>query len=484
MKKIFIFFFFFLINLLFSNKVQAAILFQDDFTGVDSTPLETHNANWTEWGTGTAVINNNQAKTGPTNTAGFAVSSINRQDLCLQADIMNIESGRENFLDFYSRADDLEDPWGFPMIQFMFNGDGTGFTHLHGTNLDIAGTFPTGISNEAHTLTYCHIGNTITWYIDGVSYGEVTDPNTLSSGYAGFSSSPHLILDNFKIFDTNPFESSETIITASPSASMVTVGTPFIVNVTVNSDEEAFNAAQASISVSNNLSVIGLSSPSTGACNFQYTQTPSTSNPSFAGALYGSSSTNCTVYSLTLVPTATGSGSIAFTNASVKSYEDHSEILTATEDGEYTIQAALPTPSPGFSSFTIENILKTYSSSVSLFGSRDPLITKVFVDNSDTNTLYPTSTTWSHSVDLEIGSNTFSVHGENAEEEETASQTVTIQRHTLGDINGDGEVNIIDVSLFAVDWGKTENFSYILSDMNNDSVINLTDLSILAKLLN
>ena len=56
--------------------------------------------------------------------------------------------------------------------------------------------------------------------------------------------------------------------------------------------------------------------------------------------------------------------------------------------------------------------------------------------------------------------------------------------HKLGDINGDGTVDLTDASLFAVDYGKTDpsTFTYPLSDMNNDGKVDLTDLSILANL--
>ena len=57
-----------------------------------------------------------------------------------------------------------------------------------------------------------------------------------------------------------------------------------------------------------------------------------------------------------------------------------------------------------------------------------------------------------------------------------------MNRHTLGDINGDGIIDLTDASLFAVDWDKTSGLTYNLSDMNSDGNVDLTDLSILAKL--
>jgi Dockerin type I domain len=95
----------------------------------------------------------------------------------------------------------------------------------------------------------------------------------------------------------------------------------------------------------------------------------------------------------------------------------------------------------------------------------------------------PTSTTWENAVTLSLGDNNFTLYGTDDESNQTATQTITVGRHTLGDINGDGEVDLIDASLFAVDWDKTSGLTYILSDMNDDGEVNLVDLSILAKLI-
>ncbi|MFI5240136.1 MAG: dockerin type I domain-containing protein [Candidatus Saccharimonadia bacterium] len=48
-----------------------------------------------------------------------------------------------------------------------------------------------------------------------------------------------------------------------------------------------------------------------------------------------------------------------------------------------------------------------------------------------------------------------------------------------GDANGDGVVNILDLSILASNWGKT-NATWSEGDFNGDGVVNITDLSILA----
>jgi|GEM_PF-5779987 len=270
----------------------------------------------------------------------------------------------------------------------------------------------------------------------------------------------------------------------SPATSSVTVGTPFNVDVEVDGGTTAFNAAQATVTVSSNLAITGLHNPSSNACNFQYVEAPSTSDPSFAGALFNSSSTNCKAYTLTLTPQSSGTGTITFTDGSIKSFASAEEIMTDVVNGSYTISGATPTPTPTpVPNLTINTYpADTYSSTYLLSGTRDTAIIEVFVNGSSAGVSYPTSTTWEVTVNLSLGNNNFTVHGEDANNIPTATQYVTINRHTLGDINGDGLVNLTDASLFAVDWGKTSGLTYALSDMNGDGSVNLTDFSILAKL--
>lgn len=285
-------------------------------------------------------------------------------------------------------------------------------------------------------------------------------------------------------------------IVANPSTSNVTVGTPFNVDVAVsetNGASTAFNAAQAIVSVSSNLSVTGIHNATSNACNFQYTKHPTTSDPSFAGAIYGNSSTGCTVYTMTLTPTSTGTGTITFSNDSIKAYADNSEILTGVQNGSYTINGITsPTPTSGLQQLTVTSPLQTYylNNTYTLAGTKDANTTTVYVNGSSSGVTYPTSTTWQVSESLAAlgenntpSDNTFTIYGSNGTNQ-TATQTIDVSRHTLGDINGDGTVDLTDASLFAADWGKTDpsTFTYALSDMNDDGSIDLTDLSILAKL--
>lgn len=277
--------------------------------------------------------------------------------------------------------------------------------------------------------------------------------------------------------------STSAEIAANPSSSSVTVGTPFTVDVKVTDTGDAFNAAQSTVAVSSNLSVTGISYPTANSCNFNYTKRPTTSDPSFAGAIFGGSSLGCTAYTLTLSPNATGTGTITFTNGSIKAYADNSEMLTGVQDGSYTISAGpTPTPTVGVPQLTITSPLLTYLTSYSLAGGKDTTISHVFVNSSETGVSFPTTTTWQESETLSLGNNSYTIYGTDGSGNQTATQTVGVDRHTLGDINGDGNIDLIDASLFAVDFGKTSNLTYILSDMNGDGSADLADLSILAKL--
>ena len=470
-------------------------------------------------------------------------------------------------------------------------------------------------------------------------------------------------------------------ITTNPSAQSVPVGTPFQVAIMVNGNGTAFNAAQATVTVSSNLTVNSLTN---GNCNYVYTQTPTAQNPSFAGAILSTSSSACTVYTLTLTPNAAGTGTINFSGASVKAYSDSSEILSGITNGSYTLTSVLPTSTPvpptstpqptaaptptlapgtvtaGYQTFsgnydsgnaswvsstqvtsgasggTLQSIslyigasdvspnnhlavaiysdngsnapgsllgsstshvltanswntipltgisiapntnyflafevdgnatqfgrasistgisqfqsgvtygtwpnpfgtptdstisqysiymnysgsgitptatpaptavptsvptptnvpgqtptptpvllapsfntlsLVTYNASMTLTGIKDPSINSVFINGSSTGMTYPINTSWQAHVNLlnvntggGTGDNTFTIYGVNGSGLQTSSTSITISRHILGDIGGDGTVDLTDVSLFSNDWGKcSPNLANPLSDMS------------------
>ena len=46
----------------------------------------------------------------------------------------------------------------------------------------------------------------------------------------------------------------------------------------------------------------------------------------------------------------------------------------------------------------------------------------------------------------------------------------------MSDINGDGNVNVLDLNLVIVGWGPCEDPSALCFDVNDDGVVNVFDL--------
>ena len=106
----------------------------------------------------------------------------------------------------------------------------------------------------------------------------------------------------------------------------------------------------------------------------------------------------------------------------------------------------------------------------------------MYVNGTSAGMTYPTTTSWQTTVSLILGSNTLSIYGKDAAGNQTGTTTTSILRHKLSDINGDGVIDLTDLSLFGADWQKTAgSLANPLSDMNNDGVVDLTDFSIFAK---
>lgn len=324
--------------------------------------------------------------------------------------------------------------------------------------------FPSATISDGSYWLYASSPSTgLTWVTDSISYNapDITPTHT----------------------PTPTFTQSFVEIVVGSSIVNATVGNHFNVDVKLTDSTEAFNAAQANVVVSSNLNVVGLNYPTANSCNFNYTKRPTKNDPSFAGAIYGGSSTGCTVYTLTLKPTSAGTGTITFTDASVKAYANNAELLSGVQNGSYAIDVApIILPTQSLSQLTVTSPLKTYLTNYTLSGNKDASITNVFINGSESGVTFPSSTTWEVLETLTLGDNNFTIYGSDGSNQ-TSTQIVAVKRHALGDINGDGAIDLLDASLFAVDWGKTTNLTYNLSDMSTppDGDVDLTDLSILAK---
>jgi hypothetical protein len=481
MKKTQIFLSYFIVVILFlgmSTPIFASTIFSDSFTDSDNTELTSHNVNWVNV-SGQAQIQNNELVANNPVAKYYWNGTYPSQNYKVCTDVKFVQAATNNFYLQYIRTNSAYSTW----YRYYIQGAGTDTYNISlgksilGNESILDSDTISASNNSVHNLCISANGSALSVTYDNSEVLSATD-SSVTSGYAAIYQGD-FPLDNFTIEE---IATPEANISVSPSTGTKNVGQSFNVDVIVNGDSQEFNAARSTVTVSSNFTITGINTPSSDACNFSYTQTPTTSNPSFAGAIFGTSSTNCKVYTMTLTPNTTGTGTIALTNASIKAYADNSEIFDNVQNASFILNDA-PTPTPTTTlEFVITNPLLTYDSSFSLYGTKLASITHIFVNGSDVNSSYPTSTTWQNAQTLVLGDNNFTLYGSDDNNNQTATQTVTINRHTLGDINGDGIVNLIDASLFAVDWDKISNLTYLLSDMNGDGVVNLTDLSILAKL--
>ncbi|MEK7571943.1 MAG: dockerin type I domain-containing protein [Patescibacteria group bacterium] len=452
----------------FASPTQAATIFSDDFTATDGTELQTYNSDYEYPYSGILHINNNHLDSGNY----FGPSNVTLGDYCASFDFVPHDNN------------------GLIVVRANMGTDQGYYGQLHASGNyelrrwgDILDSGNVSLSEGAHNIKLCADGSDLTFYIDGNLTASAED-STWSSGKTYFYNDNGYYDNIFTTYysDNVLIEDlpESTVILASPSTGTKTVGSPFTVNVSVAGDE-AFNAARATVEVSENLTVNSISNPTSNACNLHYTTTPTKENPSFAGGIFGDSSEDCTVYSMVVTPNAEGTGTITFTNGSVKAYDDNGELLTGATNASFTLTDG-PTPTPtAMLEFSVTSPIETYLENFTITGTKLSTITSIFINGEDTDSTYPTDTTWEVPVTLNLGENNFTIYGSDGTNQ-TATQTVTVDRHTLGDINGDGEIDLIDASLFAIDWDKTEGLTYILSDMNGDNSVDLTDLSILAKL--
>lgn len=131
------------------------------------------------------------------------------------------------------------------------------------------------------------------------------------------------------------FTAEAASLTVSPSSG--SHNNTFTADLIVDGEGKSFNAAQANVTLSDNLQITSLTH---GNCGMSFLTTPTVANPSFIGVILGSSSKKCTVYSLMLKPIISGAGSIALSNVSVREYQTARELLSSIKSGTYTLTAS------------------------------------------------------------------------------------------------------------------------------------------------
>jgi hypothetical protein len=108
------------------------------------------------------------------------------------------------------------------------------------------------------------------------------------------------------------------------------------IDIVVDGNGTAFNAAKAVVIPSGNVSVQDVT---LGNCGFAFVNTPSVQNLSFTGVILGDSSTKCTAYKMRLKVIGQGNASLTIINGSIKAYKKANEILGELRNASFTINA-------------------------------------------------------------------------------------------------------------------------------------------------
>lgn len=136
--------------------------------------------------------------------------------------------------------------------------------------------------------------------------------------------------------------------------------------------------------------------------------------------------------------------------------------------------SSLP-PVNGFNDTTLYE-QNTYSSNISISGNKADNVSAIFENNkiADFSAL-----NWNLSFEPKIGKHDYYLNYIANNNQTITKKTIRIDRHILGDINGDERVDLLDVSILASVWGQ-ENSGWPNLNPEYDNVINLLDVSILA----
>ncbi|HVZ11887.1 MAG TPA: hypothetical protein VG965_02560 [Patescibacteria group bacterium] len=144
-----------------------------------------------------------------------------------------------------------------------------------------------------------------------------------------------LVLVLFVLAGLNDVFAAGGSIRAVPSVLNPTSGESFDVDIVVNGGGVAFNTAKASITVASNLEVRDLI---LGNCGFSFVVTPTTSNPSFVGAVLGGGIDSCTAFTLKLKLKDANTGTVTVSDGSIVASSDHSQLISVMQGGIYQAQ--------------------------------------------------------------------------------------------------------------------------------------------------
>lgn len=177
------------------------------------------------------------------------------------------------------------------------------------------------------------------------------------------------------LFNPNIVHAASTTIGFSPQ--LGSFDKSFTVSLVIDGHGDKFNAAQATVVIPSNLAIKDLI---LGDCNFSFLKTPSIQQPSFTGIILNKYSTKCTIYTLVLVPISKGNATISLSKVSVKRYGDASNILSSTQEGKYSLNAALKAPSVLGTSTTDASQNGLYTLNLKIITAGDTPVTKATVN--------------------------------------------------------------------------------------------------------
>jgi len=238
-----------------------------------------------------------------------------------------------------------------PLLWGDLNGDGV----VDLTDLSIfAGDWGRGPRNgnllhSAYSDINCNgVVDLIDFSIFAANWHKQWHAQATSSEVMGAAPSPVVTGSN----NTTQDASSATMA-ISPSTGTFNVGDIVTASLMVDGGGQAFNAAQATVNVTGPATVQSLAP---GDCGFSFAQAPTTSDPSFPGAILGASSTKCTVYTVTLRVTGSSPVGITLSDAAVLDAASSSDILSSVTNATYNASAPTDTPQPSATGVTISTV--------------------------------------------------------------------------------------------------------------------------------
>jgi hypothetical protein len=128
----------------------------------------------------------------------------------------------------------------------------------------------------------------------------------------------------------------------------------------------------------------------------------------------------------------------------------------------------------------------TYASSFAVSGTKDTNVIAAL----NSQTLAGVGTlTWQATLTPPVGTTNYTIIYSNIDGSSAGSKVITIDRRIIGDINGDGKVDVLDLSLLFSHWNQTAPTAnwVSLTNINNwlnlnpsvGNTINILDLSLL-----